>query len=304
MAEFDPSVPSIARVYDFFLGGKDNFAADRTLAEAQIARAPLIPVLARENRQFLARAVRWTASQGTGQFIDLGCGMPTAPNTHESARAVQPAARVAYVDNDPVVLGHLNALLAKGDPGITVVAGDVREPAAILAAVADGIDLSRPACLVMGYLLHFCAPQTARDLVASYVSALAPGSYVVISVIRADRDDADESFGGYSKTVAPVYNHTPEDFASFFGSLELVPPGTVDARQWHPDWPGAAGLKKREGHVMAAVARVLRPDARSVSVSLRSGAGGLSSAADFEHAAAVLATPVRFLPSAPAPGSR
>jgi O-methyltransferase involved in polyketide biosynthesis len=255
VAQFDPSVPSIARVYDFFLGGKDNFAADRALAEEQIAFAPLIPVLARENRQFLARAVGWTANQGIDQFIDLGCGMPTPPNTHETARAVTDRARVAYVDNDPVVLGHLGALLAKGDPGLTVVDGDVREPAAILAAIAAGIDLTRPACLIMGYLLHFCAPDDARDLVAAYVSALAPGSYLVISVIRADREDADESFGGYSKQVASVYNHTPEDFASFFGPLELVPPGAVDARQWHPDWPGAADLKKREGHVLAAVAR-------------------------------------------------
>ena len=259
MAEFDPSVPSIARVYDFFLGGKDNFAADRALAEQQIAFAPLIPVLARENRQFLARAAAWAANQGIGQFIDLGCGMPTAPNTHESARAVNPDAKVAYVDNDAVVLGHLNALVAKGDPGITAVDGDIREPAAILAAVGapGGIDLTRPACLIMGYLLHFSAPEAARELVSAYVCALAPGSYVVISVIRADRADADESFGGYSKTVASVYNHSPEDFASFFGPLELIPPGAVDARRWYPDWAGAAELKKRDGHVLAAVARVL-----------------------------------------------
>ena len=131
MAQFDPSVPSIARVYDFFLGGKDNFAADRALAEEQIAFAPLIPALARENRQFLARAVTWAAHQGIAQFIDLGCGMPTTPNTHESARAVVPDAKVAYLDNDPVVLGHLNALVAKGDPGMTVVDGHV------MAAVAQ-----------------------------------------------------------------------------------------------------------------------------------------------------------------------
>jgi O-methyltransferase involved in polyketide biosynthesis len=258
VATFDPSVPSIARVYDFFLGGKDNFAADRALGEEQIAFAPLIPLLARENRQFLARAATWAAEQGTGQFIDLGCGMPTRPNIHESARAALPAAKVAYVDNDAVVLSHLNALVAKGDPGITVVEGDVREPAAILDAVSAGIDLAKPACLILGYLLHFWAPQAARDLVAAYASALAPGSYAVISVIRADREDADKSFGGYSSAVAQVYNHTPEDFASFFGPLNLVPPGAVDARQWHPAWEDAINLKKREGHVMAGVAQVTR----------------------------------------------
>jgi O-methyltransferase involved in polyketide biosynthesis len=256
VAQFDPSVPSIARVYDFFLGGKDNFAADRALAEEQIAFAPLIPVLARENRQFLARAATWAADQGITQFIDLGCGMPTTPSTHESARAVIPDARVAYVDNDPVVLSHLNALVAKGDPGITVVNGDIREPATILGGVASGIDLTEPACLIMGYLLHFSSPPAARDLVASYAAALAPGSYLVISAIRADREDADESFGGYSKSVATVYNHSPADFATFFGPLQLVPPGAVDARQWRPGWEEAASLRKRDGHVMAAVAQV------------------------------------------------
>jgi O-methyltransferase involved in polyketide biosynthesis len=256
--KFDPSVPSIARVYDFFLGGKDNFAADRALAEEQIAFAPLIPVLARENRRFLARAVTWAAHQGIAQFIDLGCGMPTTPSTHESARAVIPGAKVAYVDNDPVVLSHLGALVAKGDPGITVVDGDVRDPAAVLDAIAAGIDLTEPACLIMGYLLHFSAPQAARDLVSSYAAALAPGSYVVTSVVRADRADADESFGGYSRSVTTVYNHSPADFATFTGPLELVPPGAVDARQWRPGWEEAASLRKREGHVMAAVARVAR----------------------------------------------
>lgn len=188
--------------------------------------------------------------------MSLGCGMPTAPNTHESARAVVSGAKVAYVDNDPVVLSHLNALVAEGDPGITVADCDVREPAAILDAIASGIDLTEPACLIMGYLLHFSSPQAARDLVASYAAALAPGSYVVISVIRADRADADESFDGYSKSVATVYNHTPEDFATFVGPLELVPPGAVDARLWRPGWEDAASLRKRDGHVMAAVAQV------------------------------------------------
>ncbi|HEY3879963.1 MAG TPA: SAM-dependent methyltransferase [Trebonia sp.] len=259
MAQFDPSVPSIARVYDYFLGGKDNFAADRALAGQQIAIAPLIPVMARENRQFLSRAVTWAAGQGIDQFIDLGCGMPTGPNTHESARAVLPAARVAYVDNDPVVLGHLDALTAKGNPGVTVVAGDIREPEQILGALGGGIDLGRPACLVLGYLLHFATADAARDLVAGYTAALAAGSCVVISVVHADSDAADEGFGGYSKSVAPVYNHSAADFARFFGPLELVPPGAVDARRWQPDWEGSVALKKREGYVLAAVARVAAP---------------------------------------------
>jgi O-methyltransferase involved in polyketide biosynthesis len=252
VADFDPTTPSIARVYDYLLDGKDNFAADRELAERLLAVAPLAAEVTRENRQFLARAVTWTAGQGISQFIDLGCGMPTAPNTHETARAVTAGARVAYVDNDPVVLSHLHALAAKGDPGVTVIDGDVREADTILAAVAAGIDLAAPACLLMGYLLHFFAPGAARDLVARYVAALAPGSYVVLSVGRAD---SDEGFGAYSSGGTRVYNHSVAEFASFFGSLELVPPGVVDAREWRPAWERPVHLPPREGQVIVGVAR-------------------------------------------------
>src|SRR5206468_12729437 len=142
VADFDPSTPSIARVYDYLLGGKDNFAVDREAAQRLMAVAPLAAEVTRENRQFLARAVAWAANHGITQFIDLGCGMPTAPNTHETARAISPGARVVYLDNDVVVLSHLRALAAKGNPGATVVDGDVREVATILDAVAAGIDLS------------------------------------------------------------------------------------------------------------------------------------------------------------------
>ena len=155
MGEFDPTIPSIARVYDFFLGGKDNSASDRDLAQQMIKRAPLVPVITRENRQFLALAVTWAANHGVGQFIDLGCGMPTTPNTLESARSVIADARVAYIDNDPIVLNHPYARVTKGEPGVTVVGGDARDVPAVLDSVRADIDLSVPVCLVMGYLLHF-----------------------------------------------------------------------------------------------------------------------------------------------------
>jgi S-adenosyl methyltransferase len=256
MADFDPRTPSVARVYDYILGGKDNFAADREVADRLMAAAPLTVEVSRENRQFLARAVTWAAGQGIGQFIDLGCGMPTVPNTHETAQAIIPAARVAYIDNDPVVLTHLRALAEHGNPGVTVVDGDVREPDAIIGAIQDDIDLEAPACLLMGYLLHFFAPGAARDLVASYVAALAPGSYVVLSVGRSDSDATEKGFGAYSAGVTRVYNHSVPEFASFFGSLELVPPGVVDAREWRPDWEQAVRLPPRDGQVIAGVARV------------------------------------------------
>jgi len=255
MAEFDPSVPSIARVYDYFLGGKDNFAADRALAGQMIKMAPLVPVITRENRQFLACAVTQAASQGISQFIDLGCGLPTAPGTLEAARAVTAGARVAYVDNDPVVLAHLSARVAKGDPGVTVVAGDAREVPAVLRGVSAGIDLSAPACLVMGYLLHFFTAAAARGLVAGYTAALAPGSLLALSAIHVGTKGADEGFAGYSAAVAPVYNHSAAEFASFFGPLEILPPGVADARAW-PARAGAAHLPRRDQYAIAGIARV------------------------------------------------
>ncbi|MGH3251814.1 MAG: SAM-dependent methyltransferase [Trebonia sp.] len=256
MADFDPNTPSIARVYDYLLGGKDSFASDRELAERILAAYPPLSDVVRENRQFLSRAVAWAANQGIGQFVDLGCGMPTAPNTDESARAIIADARVAYVDNDPVVLNHLRARLAKGRPGVTVVSGDVRDVAAILGAVRTGIDLSAPVCLLMGALLHFFPPQAARDLVASYVTALAPGSCLALSVGRGDGEASKRAFGTYSEGAARAYNHPAAEFASFFGPLDLVPPGVVDARRWRPGWEQPISLPSRDGQTIAAVARV------------------------------------------------
>lgn len=237
MVKFDPNTPSIARVYDYFLGGKDNFAADRELADRLLALVPQSADMAMENRQFLSRAVTWAANQGIAQFIDLGCGMPTVPNTHKSARAIIGDARVVYVDNDPVVVNHLHTLTAKGNPGVSVVDGDVRDVAAILDSVRAGLDLSAPACLVAGFLLHFFTADAARDLITRYEAALAPGSCLVISVIHAPESEAgDEGLNMYSSKAAAIYSHPLPDIASFFGPLELVPPGIVGGRLWRPRW--------------------------------------------------------------------
>ena len=254
MPEFDPKTPSIARVYDYVLGGKDNFAADRELADRLLTLVPLIADLAAENRQFLARAVTWAANQGIRQFIDLGCGLPTAPNTHESAQAVTGDARVVYVDNDPVVISHLRALLAKGNPYVSVLDADVRDVAATLDGVRASLDLSAPVCLALGYLLHFFTADVARDLAARYAAALAPGSCLVLSVLHAGSEAADESLGTYSSQAAPVYSHPLPDIAGFFGPLELVPPGLVGARQWHPGLELSV-LPSRDSQVIAGVAR-------------------------------------------------
>lgn len=255
MAEFDARTPAIARVYDYLLNGKDNFAVDREAAERLMAAQPRVADMVRQNRQFLARAVTWAANQGISQFIDLGCGMPTVPNTHETAGAVTADARVAYVDNDPVVLSHLRALTAKGSAGLTVIDGDVREPDNVLAAVAAGIDLSAPACLLLGWVLHFFAPGPARDLVARYAAALAPGSYVVLSAGRGEGDAADRGTDTYSANVVRVYNHSAAEFTSFFGPLELVPPGVVDARDWRAGWERPVELRPSGGQTIVGVAR-------------------------------------------------
>jgi hypothetical protein len=256
VADFDPHTPSIARVYDYLLGGKDNFASDRELAERIHDTYPFLPEIVRENRNFLARAVTWAANQGVGQFIDLGCGMPTVPNTHESAQAIIPDAHVVYVDNDPVVLSHLEARLAKGNPALTVVDGDVRDVDVILDAIRAGVDVSAPACMLMGSLLHFFTPDGAREIVARYVSVLAPGSYLVLSVGRGDGEGSKRAFGTYSEGAARAYNHPVEEFATFFGPHELVPPGVVDARVWHPGWDETVKLPPRDGQSVVGVARV------------------------------------------------
>jgi O-methyltransferase involved in polyketide biosynthesis len=256
VADFDPEIPSIARVYDYLLGGKDNFAADRRVADKLSTVAPGTGEAMRENRQFLARVTRWVAAKGVSQFIDLGCGMPTEPNTHSSARAAVAGPQVAYVDNDAVVLAHLRALAAHGNEGVIVIDGDARQVPTVLDAVAASIDLSRPACLLMGALLHFFPADDASDLVNRYAAALAPGSYLVVSIGRGEGDEADQAFGTYTAAGIAIYNHSVADFTSFFGPLPLVEPGIVDARLWHPAEELTGPIEDRPGQYLVGVARV------------------------------------------------
>jgi O-methyltransferase involved in polyketide biosynthesis len=252
---FDPHTPSIARVYDYLLGGKDHLAADREIGEELVAIYPGVRDLVEANRRFLARAVDWAADQGIGQFIDLGCGMPTEPSTHETAQAVRPGARVAYVDTDPVALAHLRAFAEHGNDGVTVVWGDARDVAGVIKAVSEGIDLSAPVCLVMGCLLHLFAADEARALVAAYAAALAPGSYLVLSVSRGDGPRAEAYLSAYSDSVARAYNHGAEEIVGFFGPLPLVSPGIVVARDWHPDTGEIRSVPLQVGQVIVGVAQ-------------------------------------------------
>ena len=230
---FDASKPSIARVYDVMLGGKDNFAADREVAAKLVAAYPLFAKWARDNRVFLGQAVGYAASRGIGQFIDVGSGLPTSPNTHEIARRVLPGARVAYVDNDPMVISHIRALLATDD-GIAAVQGDLRDPEAILATpqLAAVIDMRQPVCVLLVSVLHFVDEQTARNVAAGFMRLVPAGSYLVLSAGTGDREFEEEL--GPLYTAADAYNHSPEQIRGFFGDLDLISPGLVDAERWQP----------------------------------------------------------------------
>jgi O-methyltransferase involved in polyketide biosynthesis len=251
---FDASTPNIARVYDYWLGGKDHFRADRAEAGRLLRLYPPLAAMARENRAFLARAVTWAAGQGIGQFLDLGAGLPTAQNTHQVARAVNPAARVAYVDTDPVVLAHARALLATGD-GVTAVAADLRDPAAVLAdpGLRAVIDPAEPAAVLLGAVLHFLDADAARQVTAGYAQAMTPGSCLIISVARYDDETLAKQLAA-EYTAGQFVNHTPADIASFFAGLDMTGPGLAEAQTWRP-WMSAPVLRRRTGHVLAGIAR-------------------------------------------------
>ena len=251
---FDASRPNMGRVYDYWLGGKENFAADREEAERLLEIYPQLRDLVRENRQFVTRAVTWAAQQGIGQFIDLGAGLPASPAVHATARAVLPSARVIYVDNDPVVLAHARALLATGD-GVAAVAADLRDPEAVLTdpEMRAVIDLAEPVCVILGAVLHFLDTDAARAVTAGYARLIAPRSCLVISAASYD----DEAFGkrlSTEYTAGQFFNHPHADIVSFFAGLELVGPGVAEAQTWRA-WMPEPVLRRREGHVLAGVGR-------------------------------------------------
>ena len=233
---FDTTRPNIARVWDYWLGGKDNYAADRELAEKMLALHPPSAQMARENRAFLRRAVRYVAARGVRQFLDVGAGLPTALNTHDIAQDVDRSARVAYVDNDPIVIAHGRGLLARS-ADVIALPGDVRDPHAVLTdpALTGFLDLTRPTCVILSAILHFSDAATAKDIVAVFIEALCPGSYVIISVGSGSEQESDRFTSAY--TAAQLHIFSPDELNAFFGDLDLVPPGVVPVRNWHGDDP-------------------------------------------------------------------
>ncbi len=250
----DSTKPSIARVYDYLLGGTDNFDVDRGEAERMIQRSPSMPALVRENRLFLARAVGWLARQGIRQFLDIGSGLPTARNTHQVAQDGDPACRVVYADNDPAVVARAQALLV--GTGVAAVEADLRDPAAVLAAAArTGLfRAGEPVAVILALILHFFDFGTARQVAAELTESIAPGSYVVMSVSAGDEAASGEPNRAYK--AGTLYNHSPNQIAEFFGGLELVGPGLVDAREWDPAQSSTASRSDRDdGRILAGVGR-------------------------------------------------
>jgi O-methyltransferase involved in polyketide biosynthesis len=240
--------PNIARMYRYWLNGKDHYAADRAAADSVAEKFPEVAGIARSNRAFLARAVRHVAGQGVTQFIDVGAGLPATPNTHEAARDIAPGARVCYVDNDPVVLTHARALLAVDDH-VSVAAGDIRDHGAVLAdpAVTGLIDRAAPVCVLLVSVLHFLTAAEADAAVAAYRQWMPPGSYLVISAGTSTGTDPElisRLQAAYGDT-APVTGRTEAEIAAWFDGLSLARPGLTDVRDWRAGHqrraPGPAG---------------------------------------------------------------
>ena len=237
---FDTSVAHIARVYDYWLGGKDNFAADRAAGQQAIQAYPDIVYSVRANRAFLARTVRYLAGEaGIRQFLDIGTGIPTANNTHEVAQDVAPGSNVVYVDNDPVVLTHARALLVSGQHGHTsYIDADLRDTKPILAEAAQTLDFSRPvAIMLMAILQHIDEAEDPYAIVNSLVAAVPPGSYLAISHPAADieTEAMAQMAERLNKLMAEkVTFRTRPQVERFFDGLELVEPGMVRVQEWRP----------------------------------------------------------------------
>jgi len=238
---FDPSVPSSARIYDYWLGGRDNFAADWEAAEQAIAANPGIVSDVRANRAFLARAVTFLAVEcGIGQFLDIGTGLPTAGNTHQVAQAAVLSSRVVYVDHDPAVLAHARELLASAPEGATAyLDSDLRDVDQILRGAAATLDLSRPVAVMLLIVLHLIPDaDDPRGIVARLMSRLAPGSYLVISHPASDIRPA--AMAEMTRRVnarltsASAAMRDRIAITSFFDGLTLVEPGVVQPQQWRP----------------------------------------------------------------------
>ncbi|URM89026.1 SAM-dependent methyltransferase [Streptomyces sp. MRC013] len=237
----DTSRPHPARVYDWFLGGKDNYPVDEEMAHQLLTVYARGRDIARVNRAFMHRAIRRLGEAGVRQYLDIGTGIPTEPNLHQVAQRVAPESRIVYCDNDPIVLAHAEALLRSVPEGATAyIQADARDPQAILERAGEVLDFTRPVALSLLALLHFVDDEDgAYELVSRLVERLAPGSYLVLSHITSDFDPESAAkaravYRGSGLTLRP---RTREELTRFFDGLEPVEPGVTPAADWHPE-PG------------------------------------------------------------------
>jgi hypothetical protein len=254
---FDTSVAHVARIYDYWLGGKDNYAVDRAAGDAAVQAYPDLVSSVRANRAFLARTVRYLAGEaGIRQFLDIGTGIPTANNTHEVAQAVARECRIVYVDNDPVVLAHARALLASTPEGATdYLAADLRDTERILSGAARTLAFSRPVAIVLMAILHLIGDEDdPYGIVAKLLNAVPPGSYLAVSHIASDITQAVAQAGNrvsqFMQQKQTYRSHS--EVTRFFDGLEIVVPGAVRVQQWRP---ASAAEAKAASALWGAVGR-------------------------------------------------
>ena len=238
--DFDTTVAHPARVWDFLLGGKDNFAADRTAGEQLLQVMPEMGLVARGGREFLARAVHYLAAEaGIRQFLDIGTGLPTADNTHEVAQRAAPESRIVYVDNDPIVLTHARALLTSDPRGQTAyISADIQDTDTILREAAHTLDFTQPVAVMLLAILHFIPDSDdPHGIVARLMQAVPPGSYLVISHASSDIMAQTVAAGAVTyneHSAVSIHLRTEAQMTQFFTGLELVPPGVTPLGRWRP----------------------------------------------------------------------
>ncbi len=245
--KLDTTVSHSARIWNYWLGGKDNYAVDREAGDKVAAMLPIIVAQARADRAFLGRAIRYLAGEeGIRQFLDIGTGLPTADNTHEVAQRVAPQCRIVYVDNDPLVLSHARALLVSAPEGACdYVDGDLREPDMILAKAAHTLDFTKPvALMLLGVVHHIPDTDQAYSIVRHLVAALAPGSFLTINHSTSAVSGAamEEAVAHWNRVGTPSMTlRTPQQITRFFDGLDLLPPGVVSCSRWRPDLTPVGG---------------------------------------------------------------
>jgi hypothetical protein len=238
-AGIDTSVPHSARIWNYWLGGKDNFPIDREVGDRYREINPGIIKTAQESRYFISRAVRYLAAEaGIRQFLDVGTGLPTVDNTHEVAQRVDPGCRIVYVDNDPLVLSYARALLTSTPEGATAyIDADAHDPQKILVEAFHTLDPDRPiGLMLMGLLGHIADDDAARSIVRQLLDGLPSGSYLAIYDGVDTKESSRRALQHYKQSGAVAYNlRTPEQIAGFFEGLEMIDPGVVQIQQWRPD---------------------------------------------------------------------